>query len=126
MKFFRCETGSIISNGIQETSDEHVLPIRGNDRVGVGHVADGETLRPVLHLPRCIELAVSTRNGEGGVAVSHYLALLTDVGEVHAVVDPARSVRSQLQSQRIIEMWQDWALRQTLRPHLHPLGLKLE
>ena len=97
MKFFRCETVSIVSNGIEETPDEHVLPVRRNDWVGVGHVADGETLRPVLHLPRCIELAVSTRNGEGGVAVSHYLALLTDIGQVHTVVDPAGSFRSQLQ-----------------------------
>ena len=117
MKFFRCETGSIISNGIQETSDEHVLPIGGNDRVGVGHVADGETLRPVLHLPRCIELAVSTRNREGGVAVSHYLALLADIGQVHTVVDPAGSFRSQLQPQRVIQPRQGGTFRQTFGPN---------
>ena len=102
MKFFRCQAGFIESNRIKETSDEHVFPVTRDDGVGVGDVADGETFRPVLHLPGGLELTLSARNGEGGVAVSHDLALLADVGQVHAVVDPARSVRSQLQSQRVI------------------------
>ena len=100
MKFFRCQTVSILNKRINETSDEHLLPVRRDDGVGVGDVADGETFWPVLHLPGGLELPGNARNGEGGVAVSHYLALLTDVGEVHTVVDPARSVLSQLQSQR--------------------------
>ena len=97
MKFFRCQTVSILNKRINETSDEHLLPVRRDDGVGVGDVADGETFGPVLHLPGGLELTVSARNGEGGVAISHYLALLTDVGQVHAVVDPAGSFRSQLQ-----------------------------
>ena len=126
MKFFRCQTSPIVSNRIEETSDEHLLPVARNDGVGVGDVTDGETLGPVLHLPWGLNLTVSARDGEGRVAVSHDLALLADVGQVHAVVDPAGSVRSQLQPQRVIQAGQGGTLRQTLGPHLHTGRIELE
>ena len=99
MKFLRCETVSILRNGIEETSDEHRLPVSRYDRVGVRHVADGQTFRPILHFPWCFELTVSAGNREGRVSIRHYLALLTHVGHVHPVVDPGWRVQGELEAE---------------------------
>ena len=100
MKLLRRETGSVIRDRIQETPHEHCLPVGWDYRVGVRDITNGQTFRPVLHFSWGVKLTVSARNDEGGVSVSHDLPLLTDVGEVHPVVDPAGSVRGELEAKR--------------------------